>query len=133
MSWARRGDKRRIAHVLADARRLEQRLVELVQRVHHLELAEKVREHAARYLIVETLCVGAHRDGVERAVSDILGADRLEVVGDLVQELLVEVNAVIQFLECSSKASRSRAGTCRRRREEMAVSITSAPASMPFR
>ena len=39
---ARRGDERRIAHVLADARRLEQRLVELVQRVHHLELAEKV-------------------------------------------------------------------------------------------
>ena len=45
----------------------------------------------------------AHRDGVERAVSDILGADRLEVVGDLVQELLVEVNAVAQLLECAVK------------------------------
>ena len=80
---ARRGDERRIAHVLADARRLKQCLVELVDLAEHLQLAQQVREHAARDLIGQALGVGGHGDRVERAVGEVLRADGLEEVRDL--------------------------------------------------
>ena len=55
-----RSDERGIAHVLAHARSFDKSFLELVQCVHHLQLAEQVREHAAGYLIGKALGVGGH-------------------------------------------------------------------------
>ena len=59
---AGRRNERRIAHVLADARGLKQRLIEFVDLAEHFQLAQEVREHAAGDLIGQALGVRGHGD-----------------------------------------------------------------------
>ena len=96
---AGRGDEGRIAHVLAHARSLDERFLKLVQCVHHLQLAEQVREHAAGDLIGKALSVGGHGDGVECTVGEVIVADGLEEVCHFYEYLLVKRNIVAKLFE----------------------------------
>ena len=90
-------DQRRIAHILAHPRRLQQRFIEFIQSVERFELTEQVGEHAAGDLIGQALGIRGHRNGVESTVSQKSGADRLKEIRHFQQSFVVEIRVVAQL------------------------------------
>ena len=74
-------------------------LVEAVEGVDLLQLAEQIAEHTAGDLIGQALGVGGHGLGHQGAVLDVVVTHDLEVVGDLLGALVVQIDLVAQLTQ----------------------------------
>ena len=90
-------DQRRITEVLSDPGGLDQNFLQSADRVLHLELGDKVRQHSSGDLVVQRLGVGSHDLGIQQTACEILVADGFEEGVDLVHDFFVDVDFVTEL------------------------------------